>query len=142
MGNMAGGALPVEGLRDAPSEGATELIAALGGGASYLDETVNVPNRGAIANLPDETVVEVPAVVGPNGIRPLHVGPLPGAVAELCRREAALVEMVVDTAVTGDRGLALQTLLLDPMIDDIGRARAILDDYLTTFAAYLPQFRR
>jgi alpha-galactosidase len=47
---------------------------------------------------------------------------------------------VVDTAVTGNRNLALQTLLLDPMINDIGRARAILDDYLTAFADYLPQF--
>jgi hypothetical protein len=30
--------------------------------------------------------------------------------------------------------------MLDPMINDIGVARAILDDYLATFAAYLPQF--
>lgn len=142
MTSMSGGALPVDGMREAPSEGATELIAALGGGESYMDETVNVPNYGAIANLPDETIVEVPAVVGPNGIRPLQLGPLPGAVGELCRREAALVEMVVDTAVSGDRGLALQTLLLDPMITDIGRARAILDDYQQTFAHVLPQFAK
>ncbi len=141
MNSMAEGALPVEGMRDAPSEGATELVAALGGGAPYLDETVNVPNRGAIANLPDDTIVEVPAVVGPYGIRPLRVGPLPTSVAELCRREAALVEMVVDAAATGDRDLMLHALLLDPMINDIGRARAILDDYLETFEEYLPQLQ-
>ncbi len=140
MQAMADGAMPVEGLRDAPSEGATELVAALGGRA-YLDETVNVPNRGAITNLPPETVVEVPAVVGPDAIQPLQLGPLPETVAELCRREAALVERVVDAAVSGDCDLALQCLLLDPMIGDIGRARAILDDYLTTFADVLPQFQ-
>jgi alpha-galactosidase len=67
--------------------------------------------------------------------------PLPEPIAELCRREAALVEMVVDTAVTGSRQSALQTLLMDPMVNDIGRAKAILDDYLTSFADYLPQFR-
>jgi len=61
--------------------------------------------------------------------------------AELLRREAALVEMVVDTAVSGDHDLALQTLLLDPMVNDIDRASAILDDYLTNFEAYLPQFK-
>ncbi len=141
MQAMADGAMPVDGLRDAPSEGATELVAALGGRA-YLDETVNVPNHGAIANLPAETVVEVPAVVGPIDIRPVQLGSLPEPVAELCRREAALVERAVDAAVSGDRDLALQCLLLDPMIGDIGRARAILDDYLTTFADYLPQFQR
>ncbi len=70
----------------------------------------------------------------------MQTGPLPEAIAELCRREAALVELVVDAAVTGDRNLALQALLLDPMINDIGRAELILDDYLDAFADYLPQF--
>lgn len=140
MAAMASGMMPVDGMHDAPSEGATELIAALGGGEVYVDETVNVPNRGAIANLPDDAIVEVPAVVGPFGIRPAQIGSLPAPIAELCRREAALVELVVDAAVTGDRELALQALLLDPMITDIGRARAILDEYLTRFADCLPQF--
>ena len=140
MAAMASGDMPVDGMRDAPSEGATELIAALGGGEPYLDETVNVPNRGAISNLPDDTVVEVPALVGPFGIQPVQIGALPAPIAELCRREASLVELAVDAAVMGDRSLALQALALDPMINDVGRARAILDDYLQQFEAYLPQF--
>lgn len=127
-------------MRDAVSEGAAELIEGLSG-ESYLEETVNVPNRGAIANLPYDTIVELPAVVGPFGIRPAQLGPLPGPIGELCRREAALVELVVDAAVSGDRSMALQALLLDPMINDIPRAKAILGDYLTTFGEYLPQFR-
>ncbi len=141
MAAMGSGGIPVDGMREAISEGATELIEALGGGNSYVDETVNVPNRGAIAGLSHETIVEVPAFVNHTGIRPLQIGELPYPVIELCRREAALVELVVDAAVTGDRALALQALLLDPMITDIGSARAILEDYLTTFADYLPQFK-
>lgn len=140
MAAMASGQMPVDGMREATSEGAAELIEALGGGESYVDETVNIPNRGAISSLPDDTIVEVPAVVGPFGIRPAHLAPLPLPIAELLRREAALVELAVDAAVFGDRTLALQALMLDPMINDIGVARAILDDYLATFAAYLPQF--
>ena len=42
----------------------------------------------------------------------------------------------------GDRDLALQALLLDPMITDIDTARAILNDLLIEFAEYLPQFAR
>ena len=140
MQMLADGALPVDGMRDAPSEGAAELIAGLSGHA-YLDETVNVPNAGAIAGLPDATVVEVPALVDPSGIHPLQIGPLPAPIAELCRREAARVELVVDAGVRGDREMALQALLLDSMVNDIGRARAMLDDYLAAFADYLPQFR-
>ena len=137
---MAGGRVPIDKLRQAHSEGAAEVIVAIAGNENYYDEAANIPNHGAITNLPDETIVEVPALVNGLGVNGVHVGALPEPIAELLRREAALVEMVVDTAVTGDRDLALQTLLLDPMINDIGRARAILDDYLKTFADYLPQF--
>jgi alpha-galactosidase len=140
MSEMAQGRMPVDQMREVHSEGASELIAAIAQNQNYYDETVNIPNNGAISNLPDETIVEVPALASGLGVNGINMGPLPPPIAELCRREAALVEMVVDTAVTGDRNLALQTLLLDPMINDIGRARAILDDYLTAFADYLPQF--
>ncbi len=51
-----------------------------------------------------------------------------------------LASVVVDAAATGDRTLALQALLLDPMINDIDRARAILDDFLVSFQEWLPQF--
>ena len=47
---------------------------------------------------------------------------------------------MIDACHTGDRDLALQALLLDPMVNDIDRARAILDGFLTEFAEYLPQF--
>lgn len=140
MGRMADGSLAVEGMRDARGEGAAELIAAIAGNENYYDEAVNIPNHGAICNLPDDTIVEVPALISGQGVHGVSMGALPEPIAELLRRESALVEMVVDTAVTGDRNLALQTLLLDPMVGDIGRARLILDDYLEAFADYLPQF--
>ena len=70
------------------------------------------------------------------------MGALPGPIAELLRREVALVDLVVDAAVSGSREVALQALMLDPMVNDIDRARAILDDYLTTFAPHLPQFHK
>ncbi len=131
----------VDTLKDVHSEGAAELIAALVSGDEFVDESVNIPNQGAIPELPPEAIVELPARIKAGAFHPLPTSPLPFPVLELCRREAALVEMVVDTAVTGRRDLALQTLLLDPMINDIDRARRILDDYLTTFVATLPQFQ-
>jgi alpha-galactosidase len=38
---------------------------------------VNVPNRGALGGVPDDVVVEVPALVDGKGIRPTMVGRLP-----------------------------------------------------------------
>jgi alpha-galactosidase len=141
MEQIATGAKPVADLREARSEGAVEFIEAIEGDLNSYDEAVNVTNAGAIPNLPAETVVELPALVNGSGVQALSFDPLPFPIAELCRREAALVEVVVDAAVCGDRDLALQALLLDPMINDIDRARNILDDYLEAHAQYLPQFR-
>lgn len=140
MTDLSSGAGSLASMRKSRSEGAVELIKAIGRDEVYFDEAVNIPNNGSIAWLPDATIVEVPAMVDGGGIRGLQIDTLPRPIAELMRREANLVEMVVDAAVTGDRQLALQALLFDPMINDIDRARAILDDYLQNFAPYLPQF--
>jgi alpha-galactosidase len=140
VAEMGKGNQAINDLEKAPSEGAVELIEAITGNLNQYDEAVNIPNQGAIPNLPAATVVELPALISGSGISGTSVGPLPAPIAELCRREAALVELVVDAAVSGDRELALQALLLDPMMNDIGRAEAVLDDYLEAFATYLPQF--
>ena len=38
---------------------------------------VNVPNHGALPGIPDNVVVEVPAIVNQKGIQPVRVGKLP-----------------------------------------------------------------
>jgi alpha-galactosidase/6-phospho-beta-glucosidase family protein len=48
----------------------------------------------------------------------------------------------VDTAVKGDRKLALQCLLLDPVVRDFDVAEKILAEYLKEFKDYLPQFAK
>jgi alpha-galactosidase len=65
---------------------------------------------------------------------------MPDPIAELLRREITAAQLCVDAAVEGSREKALQCLLLDPVIIDIGTARKILDDYLMSYKEYLPQF--
>jgi len=136
----AQGGPELDDLRAVPSEGVYEVVHGVAHDANIYRVSINVANNGAISNLPDHTIVEVPAVIGGMGALPLRVGALPPVVAELCRREAERVELVVDAAVQGDRALALQALALDPTVDDLDVARAILDDYLHTFRDTLPQF--
>ena len=137
---MARGDAALDELKNARGEGAVEIIEGLWGGPEVYRAAVNIPNEGHITNLPEGAVVEVPALVGGWGIQGLHVGPLPAAVAELCLREIAVASLAVDASVGGDRQLALHALLLDPCINDLDTARAILDTYLAEYATYLPQF--
>ncbi|MBS1253881.1 MAG: Alpha-glucosidase [Anaerolineales bacterium] len=137
---MVVGEAPVDQLKQVKSEGAAEIVEGIQGTENNYVEAVNVPNDGHITNLPYGAAVELPAVITGMGVQGLALGDLPASVAELCRREVAVQSLAVDAAVWGDRELALRALVFDPMIDDIDRARAILEDYLAIHADYLPQF--
>ena len=106
---------------------------------TYTD-AINIPNRGCVENLPLDAIVDIPAVAVGGDVRGLHVGALPRACAELCRRQVTIHELVVEATVAGDRALALQALCLDPYVRSLTQARAILGDFLETYRAYLPQF--
>lgn len=105
----------------------------------YLDACVGF-NHGAAANLPDDAVVDRPALVIAGDIRSVRVGTLPPGPAEICRRQIALHEMVVQAVLTGDASLAVQALCLDPYVRSITQARAIWADYHTAYREYLPTF--
>jgi alpha-galactosidase len=137
---MGDGLAPIDDLKGSDSEGAVEVIEAAAYGENNYHLALNLPNTGQIPNLPMGAVVETPGVLTPTGPAAVNVGPLPEGVAELLRREITVGNLCVESAVKGDRQLALQSLLLDPVITDLDVARQILDDYLTTYQEYLPQF--
>ncbi len=140
LNEMASGDATIEALLDTDSEGALEMIENISGAGDHYHLAANLPNVGQISNLPINATVETPVHVDGAGIHPVHVGELPEPIAELCRREITVAQLCVDAAVEGSREKALQCLLLDPVIGDIGTAKKILDDYLTNYKEYLPQF--
>ena len=140
LNDMASDEATIEGLLDTDSEGALEMIENQVCATTHYHLAANLPNQGQISNLPPGSTVETPVIVDGAGIHPVHVGALPSPVAELCRRETAVAQLCVDAAVEGSREKALQCLLLDPVITDIDTAKKILDDYLTSYREYLPQF--
>lgn len=140
LNEMANGHQTIEHLLHTDSEGALEMIENIATAGNHYHLAANLANEGQISNLPLGATVETPVVVDGAGIHPVHVGALPEPVAELCRREITVAQLCVDAAVEGSREKALQCLLLDPVITDIETARKILDDYLTSYREYLPQF--
>lgn len=142
MLSMAAGEEPVDSLLQADSEGALEVIENILCAGTHHHLAVNLPNTGQIPNLPQGAIVETPGLVSAAGVQAVNVGALPEPIAELCRRELAVVRLSVDAAVHGDRQAALQCLLLDPVITDLDLAQVILEDYLRAYKSYLPQFWR
>lgn len=73
---------------------------------------VNVPNKGALPGIPDDVVVEVPAIVNIKGITPMRMDPLPAKVMlGHVLPEWLDMERDLHTFKTGDRAFLLYDLL-------------------------------
>ncbi|MHC4591165.1 MAG: family 4 glycosyl hydrolase [Planctomycetota bacterium] len=128
--------------REAPlkpsGEVATQIIEGLGCGVEHDLAAVNVPNRGAIPNLPDDMVVEVPAVVGAEGLRTCPCEPLPEAIAAMLRLQGSIHKLIVEAFAERSRAKLVQAVLLDPTVDSYRRAMATVDELCRLQADVLP----
>jgi 6-phospho-beta-glucosidase len=114
------------------------LIAAIAGNKNEV-HIVNCQNGGAIIDLPEDAVVEVPCMVGATGARPLSVGRLPAVIRGLVQSVKAYEELTVEAVVTGDRGSALRALMSHPLVPSFGVAKALVNAILDANRDYLPQ---
>lgn len=73
---------------------------------------VNVLNNGALAGLPDDVAVEVPAVVNKKGIQPLCVGSLPPKIMlEHIYPDWLEMERTLEALLSGDKSMLLWGIL-------------------------------
>ena len=103
---------------------------------------VNIPNEGAIPNLPPWALVELKAVIGQHGARPVYVGDLPPQAARWTLAQIYAHELTIDAAAEGSRQKAIQALACDPMVRDFHEARDILDALVEAQGDRLAPFRR
>ncbi len=80
------------------------------------EEAVNMPNRGYIEELPDGIAVEVPAIVGKNGVIPLKAPTLPPAFAGLLQNQVGIHRMTAEAVLTKSKKAVVQALLVDPVV--------------------------
>jgi len=103
----------------------------------------NVRNFGLIDNLPPGCCVEVPVVACKEGIRPIHVGPLPKQVAILVGTSAQIEELTVEGYLEGDRRKIFHAVLNDPLTAAVCSMQEISDMVDEMFEAnreYLGRF--
>lgn len=125
----------------ARGESIGNLVGAIATGRRHV-HIVNIPNKGAVPNLPNEAILEIEGVTDSHGIRGVHMGEAPLALKGLLDSIFAYQEMVVDAAIKGSRQLALQALMLDKLAILPDKAEKMLDELLANSKEFLPQFKR
>jgi len=113
VNKMLSGEMTIEMSRS--EETASKIISAIANGRCEID-VLNLPNKGQVNNLPRDAIVETYGVVGPGGAEGIAVGDVPPAVQAILHQHIVKHELTVDATLNGDRALALQALLLDPLI--------------------------
>jgi 6-phospho-beta-glucosidase len=119
------------------SEAAVALLASLVTDAKDR-QVVNVRNHGTLPFLADEAVIEVSAIIGADGAKPVPVAPVAPVMRGLIAHVSAYEELAVDAALRGGRERVSTALLANPLIGQYDLAERLTDRLLEENAKFLP----
>jgi 6-phospho-beta-glucosidase len=119
------------------SEAAVALIASLfsDGGDTQV---VNLRNSGTLPFLPDEAVIEVPAVIDGGGATAVDVAPFAPVFRGLIAHVSGYEELALDAALRGGESRVVAALLAHPLVGQRDLAERMADRLIAENAAFLP----
>jgi len=100
-----------------------------------------VENNGAIANFPDDAMVEVPCIVGTDGPEPLAQGKIPDFERTLMYQQLMVEKMVVEAYAEKSYLKLWQALTLSKIIPSAGVAKELLDDLILANKDFWPELK-
>ena len=102
---------------------------------------INFTNKGSIANLSQDAIVEGPCMVDKRGLTPIAMGDLPKPFLGVTLHILNWQQLTVDAALSGDKNLLYQAILASPYVHDMKAAGKIMKELLIAHSKYMPQFR-
>ncbi len=118
------------------SEAAVALLASLIAGTGDV-QVVNMRNGGTYEFLPDDAVIEAPAVIGAGGPVPVPAAPLAPLPRGLVAHMSAYEELAVDAALRGGRTRVVSALLAHPLVGQYDIAEKLADRLIAENARFL-----
>ena len=106
---------------------ATDIIESMWGGLGK-PFYINTANRGAVPNMANDAYLELRCDVDMNGPRPQPAGNLPLGLLGLTRQVLDTHELTAKAAAEFDRDTLLQAMVVDPIVNSIEDAEAIIDE--------------
>jgi 6-phospho-beta-glucosidase len=123
---------------DLVSGGYEDVAIALMRGIAYDQSArliLNVRNRGTLAALDQDAVVEVPCVVDASGAHPVAGTELPDFGVGLVTNAKYVERQTIEAGVGGSRAAAVRALAHHPLVDSVTVARSLLEDAMHAFPA-------
>jgi len=124
-------------LRDTRTDKSVQIIETMWQGHGP-EQLINVPNGGAVSNLPADAVLELPCQATMDGVRPRPFGKFPLGLAGLQHQVIDTHELSVEAAVNCDRALVRRAFATDPLTTSLDDADALIDDLFAQQQDALP----
>lgn len=121
------------------SDAACELIASIYNNKNTR-MVVSTKNKGAISDLPYDSVVEISSIITAEGPQPITWGVFNSAPRGMIQVMKSMEELTISAAVTGNYKRALQAFTINPLVPSGAIAKNILDEMLVAHEKHLPQF--
>jgi alpha-galactosidase len=138
MQRFLDGRLSPEKWLKASGERAIPIIEGLILNSKQYELSVNIPNKdGIIEGLPQDLVIECPAIVDKTGLQGVKLKGIPKGIVGLWRNQASVQDLVVEAALTHSKEMALQALLVDPVVDSATSAEQMLEEILRLQKEYI-----
>jgi len=99
---------------------------------------INGANRGAVTNMADDAFLELLCDVDMNGPVPRAVGEMPRGLLGLQQTVLDTHELTVEAVVNCDRQLLRRAMLVDPIVNSIADADAIIAELFQLERDVLP----
>lgn len=127
-----------DGSFKSSGEIATQIMEAVVSNKKQWLEAVNVPNKGAIPNLPNDLVVELPAYCDASGITPVPMEPIPEGIAATIRLHASIHKLLVEAYDEQSKDKLIQAILIEPTVNSYRNAIDMCMEMLTLQKEVLP----
>ena len=104
-----------------------DLIEAVVDDRNMEEAAVNILNKGFIKQIPNDIVVEVPAMVNKNGINGIALDNYPDNFASILVNQVGTIRLTTAAVLEKSKDAAFQALLADPVVDNFTSAEKLLE---------------
>ena len=104
---------------------------------------VNVLNNGALDFLEDNDAVEIQAVIGKDGAKPIKATHVNSEhIKEYIQMIKAYERHAVAAAITGSKEEAIKAMVMNPLMNDLNTSMACFEEMVEAHKEFLPQFAK
>jgi len=97
----------------------------------------NIPNRGAVPNLPYDTVIELPCVATAQGLRPMQILDFPNVLASIVQKNLSIIEVAADAALQGSVQLFEEAVHMGGYLQDPAAVKAMVAELMEAHKEHL-----